>query len=441
MIELSDHFNCRRLLRYTFPSIVMVIFTSVYGVVDGFFVSNFAGKTQFAAVNFIMPVLIILGCLGFMFGTGGSALIAKTIGDGNGKKAKEIFSMLVCVSVVLGVLLAVCGVLILRPVAAFMGADGQLLDDCVLYGRIILLILPFYILQSEFQCLFVCAQKPKQGLFVTVAAGIINMILDAVLVAGLSLGLVGAAAATAFSQLVGGIIPLIYFSHKNSSLLRFCKFTFDFKALIKICSNGASEFVNNISLALIGMIYNVKLMKSAGENGVAAYGVLMYVSMIFQSVFIGYSVGSAPIFSYHHGADNRDELKSLLKKSIIIISVSSVVMFVSGELLGGLFSSLFVGYNKELFDMTAHAFSIFSFSFIFVGTAVFGSSYFTALNDGLTSAMLSFMRTFVFQVGSVLILPILLGLDGIWWSLAVAEALSAAVTVLFIAFKKRRIAA
>ena len=416
----------------------MLIFTSVYGIVDGYFVSNYAGKTPFAAVNFIMPVLMILGCIGFMFGTGGGALIAKTMGEGESKKANEIFTLIVAVSAACGVVLSVLGIIFLPRLAELFGADGQLLENSVTYGRIILAALPFYILQFEFQCLFATAGKPRLGLIVTAAAGIANMVLDALLVAVFPFGLKGAAAATAISQFLGGTIPLLYFCRKNNSLLRFVKCRFDKKVLLKTCTNGSSELMSNISMSVVSMLYNVQLMKYAGENGIAAYGVLMYVSMIFQAVFIGYAVGSAPIISYNYGAGNKAELKSLLKTSAAFMAVCALIMFAAGELLSKPLSLLFVGYDKELHGITVHAFSIFSFSFLLSGFAIFGSSFFTALNDGFTSAAISFLRTLVFQIAAVLIFPLFFKLDGIWFSIVAAEIMAVCVTLLFLAIKRKK---
>lgn len=438
MTELSGHFNLKRLLGFTFPSVIMLIFTSVYGIVDGYFVSNYAGKTPFAAVNFIMPVLMILGCIGFMFGTGGGALIAKTMGEGESKKANEIFTLIVAVSAACGVVLSVLGIIFLPRLAELFGADGQLLENSVTYSRIILAALPFYILQFEFQCLFATAGKPRLGLIVTAAAGIANMVLDALLVAVFPFGLKGAAAATAISQFLGGTIPLLYFCRKNNSLLRFVKCRFDKKVLLKTCTNGSSELMSNISMSVVSMLYNVQLMKYAGENGIAAYGVLMYVSMIFQAVFIGYAVGSAPIISYNYGAGNKAELKSLLKTSAAFTAVCALIMFAAGELLSKPLSLLFVGYDKELHGITAHAFSIFSFSFLLSGFAIFGSSFFTALNDGFTSAAISFLRTLVFQIAAVLIFPLFFKLDGIWFSIVAAEIMAVCVTLLFLAIKRKK---
>lgn len=438
MIQLSDHFNYRRLLRYTLPSILMLIFTSVYSVADGFFVSNFMGKTPFAAVNFIMPLLILLGSVGFMFGTGGGALIAKTMGVGDMKKANEMFSLIVYTAGAFGVILTVFGILFLRPMVSFMGADGELLENCVVYGRIILLAPPFYILQYEFQCLFAVAEKPRLGLYVTIAAGIINMVLDALFVAVFHWGLAGAAAATAFSQFTGGMAPILYFGRKNDSPLRLGRCRPDRWALAKSCTNGSSELMNNISMSLVSMLFNVQLMKYAGENGIAAYGVLMYVSMIFQAVFIGYSVGTAPIVSYHYGAQNHDELKSLRRKSIFLISIFSILMLAAGQMLSYPLSLIFVGYDAQLMEMTVHAFTIFSFSFLMSGFSILGSSFFTALGDGLTSALIAFLRTMVFQCAAVLTLPLIWGLDGIWSAVVLAEVMATVVTALFLIAKQKK---
>ncbi len=436
--EFSGSFKVRRLLKYALPSIIMMVFTSIYGVVDGFFVSNFAGKTPFAAVNLIMPFLMILGCVGFMFGTGGSALIAKTLGQGDSKKANEIFTFIVVACFVSGIILAAVGFITLPTVAKLMKAEGRLYDDALLYSRIILAALPFYVLQYEFQCLFACAGKPKLGLYITVAAGVANMILDALFVAVFPWGIAGAAAATAVSQLIGGIVPIIYFARKNTSLLGFCRFKFDGKVLLKTCTNGSSELMSNISMSLVGMLYNLQLMKYLGENGIAAYGVLMYVSMIFQAVFLGYSVGTAPIVGYKYGEDDRAELHSLLKKSVAVIAVFAVLMFAAGELLANPLSALFVGYDKELMDITVHAFREFSLSFLFSGFAIYGSAFFTALNDGLTSALISFLRTLVFQIAAVILFPLILGVDGIWISIVAAEVMAVAVTLLFLAGKRKK---
>lgn len=437
-IKLSEHFDYKKMILFTLPSIAMMVFTSIYGVVDGFFVSNFVGKTPFAAVNFIMPVLMILGTLGFMFGTGGGALIAKTLGEGKNEKANRLFSLFVYVSIVLGIVLAVVSFIFLRPLAELLGAEGQMLDDAVLYGRIILCALPFFILQFEFQSFFIVAEKPQMGLYVTLASGITNMILDALFMAVFKWGIAGAAVATALSQVLSGVIPLVYFSRPNTSLLRFVKAGFDSRALTRACVNGSSELMSNISMSLVGMLYNVQLLKYAGENGVAAYGVIMYVNMIFLAIFIGFSTGIAPVVSFHFGAKNNGELKGLLKRSFVIILISSVAMFIFAELLAKPLSAIFVEYDRELFEMTVRGFLIYSFSFLFSGIAIFGSAFFTALNDGLTSALISFLRTLLFQIIAIIVFPLIWELDGIWLSVVAAEIMAVMMTFLFLAVKRKK---
>ncbi len=437
-IHLFDHFTYGKLLKFTLPSIAMMIFTSIYGVVDGYFVSNYVGKTPFAAVNFIFPFLMILGAFGFMFGTGGGALIAKTMGEGKQEKANRLFSLFIYFSIAVGILLSVLGFVFLEDIAILLGAEGEMLDNCLLYGRINLIALPALLLQFEFQGLFITAEKPQMGLIVTVAAGVTNMVLDALLVAVWPLGLAGAAVATAVSQCIGGIVPLIYFLCPNTSLLGLGKADWDGMALLKGCANGASELMTNISTSLVVMLYNYQLNLMIGENGVAAYGVLMYVNFVFISAYIGYSVGTAPIISYNLGAGNRDELKSLLRKSAVLIAVCSVIMLISSVLLAKPLSDMFVGYDIDLMELTLRAFKIFSLSFLFAGFAIFASSFFTALNNGLVSAIISVLRTLVFQVISVWLLPIRFGIDGIWWSIVVAEFMAVLLSVAFVIANRKK---
>ncbi len=431
-IQLSEHFNYRKLFKFTLPSVIMMIFSSIYGVVDGIFVSNFVGKTAFTAVNFVMPVLMIIGAVGFMFGPGGSAVVAKSMGENKPKEAKEQFSMIVYTSLITGAVLSVLGIILLRPIVSLLGAEGEMLDTGVLYGTIILIAIPAMILQYAFQSFFITAEKPNLGLIFTVAAGFTNIILDALLVAVFPLGIVGAALATTISQFVGGFIPIIYFARKNSSALRLSKTRFHAKTLINTCTNGSSELLSNISISLVSMLYNTQLLKYAGEDGVAAYGVLMYVNMIFLAIFFGYSMGTAPIVSYHYGAENHRELQSLRKKSIVIIGISSIAMFVLAEVLARPLSLIFSSYDEGLLAITVRAFIIFSFSFLFAGFGIWSSSFFTALNNGPVSALISTLRTLVFQIGAVLILPLFWQLDGIWMSLAVAELLSVIVGFVFL---------
>lgn len=439
-IQLSDHFTYGRLIRFTLPSIGMMIFTSIYGVVDGFFVSNFAGKTPFAAINLIMPFLMILSTVGFMFGTGGSALVAKTFGEGDREKGNGYFSLFVYVTAVLGIVFAVLGIVFIRPIAELLGAEGAMLDNAVVYARIVLSALPFSVLQSLFQSFCVTAEKPDLGLRVTVMSGVTNMVLDAVLVMLLpqEYKLAGAAAATALSQTVGGAVPLIYFSRKNTSILRLGKCRFDGRAIFKACTNGSSELMSNISMSLVGMLYNIQLLKYAGEDGVAAYGVMMYVSMIFAAAFIGYSIGTAPIIGYHDGAKNHAELKGILRKSLIMIGVFGVAMVAAGQLLAVPLSNLFVGYDAALVELTVSGFRVFAMSFLFMGYAIYGSGFFTALNDGVTSAIISFLRTLVFQVAAVIILPMLWDIDGVWLSIVVAEFMAVVFSALFLILKRKK---
>ncbi len=436
-IQLSDHFNFGRLIRFTVPSIAMMIFTSIYGIVDGIFVSNFVGKTPFAALNFIMPFLMMLGSLGFMFGTGGSALVAKIMGEGNKTRAKGLFTMITIVAAIIGLVMAVAAYILLPDVARLMGAK-EMLPDCVLYGRIILLALPFLVIQFTFQTFYITAEKPKLGLVVTVMAGVTNMVLDALFIIVFKWGLAGAAAATAVSQAVGGIFPLIYFSKPRGSLIYFTKPVFEFKALLKTCTNGSSELVSNLSMSLVGMIYNIQLMKYAGQNGVAAYGVIMYVTLLFLSIFIGYSVGVSPVISYHFGACNSGELKGLFRKSLILIGLSSLCMLILSETLAYPISAIFVSYDAELLALTARSFRIYAFMYLFAGIGIFGSAFFTALNDGLISALISFLRTLVFQVAAVMTFPLIFGIDGIWLSIVIADFLASIITVCFLAVKRKK---
>ena len=439
-IQLSDHFTYKKLLKFTLPTMEMMIVSSIYGVVDGLFVSNFAGKTPFAAINLIMPYIMLFSTIGFIYGTGGSAIVAKTMGEGNKEKANNYFSLFVYVSFILGVLFAVVGIVSARPVAVWFGAEGELLENAVVYARIVLIALPFNSLMYLFQPFFSTAEKPQLGLVTTISSGVMNIVLDAVLVLLLpqEYKLSGAGVATAMSQVVGGTIPLIYFGRKNNSILRIGKATFDGRTIIKATTNGSSEFMSNVSMNVVGMLYNIQLMKYAGENGVAAYGVMMYVSMIFSAMFVGYSMGTAPVIGYHDGAKNHTELKGLLKKSIVIIGGLAIGMLISSEVLAVPLTNLFVGYDAELTDITVSGFRIFAVSFLFMGYAIYGSCFFTALNDGLTSAIISFLRTLVFQIAAVLLLPMIWGIDGIWYSIIVAEFMAMSLNAIFVVVKRQK---
>lgn len=437
-IRLSDHFTYGKLFRFTFPSIAMMVFTSIYGVVDGFFVSNFAGKTSFAAINLVMPFVMILGGMGFMIGTGGTALVSRILGEGSRDRANRYFSMMIYLTLLLGAALSAFGIIFMRPVSVFLGATEEMLGDCVLYGRIVSGFTVAFMLQNVFQSFLIAAEKPKLGLAVTVAAGITNMVLDALFVGALGWGVAGAAAATGLSQCVGGICPLIYFIRPNDSLLRLTGTKLQLRPVLQACGNGSSELMNNVATSIVSMLYNFQLLKYIGEDGVSAYGVLMYVQFIFVGVFLGYSIGSAPVVSYHYGAGSHDELKNMLKKSILLMIGAGVLMAALAYLLSEPLSELFVGYDGTLREITAHAFRLFAFSFLLAGLNIYASSFFTALSNGAVSAGISFLRTLVFQTSSVLLLPLLFGIDGIWWAITVAEACACVLSVFFLVVMRKR---
>lgn len=437
-IKLSDHFTYSKLLRFVFPSIIMMVFTSIYGVVDGLFVSNFAGKTAFASINLVMPFVMILGGIGFMIGTGGTALVSKVLGEGKKEKANEIFTMMIIFTLLLGALLSVIGVISMPWVAKFLGATEEMMADCVIYGRIVTGFTVAFMLQNVFQSFLIAAEKPKLGLLATVLAGITNMALDAIFIIVFKWGVAGAAIATGLSQCVGGIFPLIYFSRKNSSLLRLTKTKLEIKPILNACGNGSSELMSNISSSVVSMIYNFQLMKYVGEDGVSAYGVLMYVQFIFVAIYIGYAIGCAPITGYHFGARNHNELKNMLRKSSFLSAVSGVVLTILAIALSSPLAKIFVGYDKELYELTRHAFRLFAYSFLLAGFNIFTSSFFTALNNGAVSAAISFMRTLIFQTSSVLILPIFLGVDGIWWAITVAEFFAFILSLIFLFAKRKK---
>lgn len=437
-IQLSDHFTYRRLIRFVIPSVAMMILTSIYGVVDGLFVSNFVGKTPFAAVNLVIPFTMILGAFGFMLGTGGTALVAKTLGEGRQEEANRIFSMLIYFALGLGILLTIFGIAVLKGIVIKMGADDAMLRHCMIYGRIVLLGIPFYMLQNMFQNFLIAAEKPQLGLIVTIAAGVTNMVLDALFIAVLGWGVAGAAAATALGQCVGGLVPFVYFARKNSSKLSLVKTRLMGGALFHACTNGSSELVSNVSMSLVGMLYNLQLMKFAGENGVAAYGVIMYVNFIFIAIFLGYAYGSAPIVAFNYGARRTEELQNVLKKSLKLILGTGISLFLIAMVFAGVLSGLFVGYDAELYRLTVRGFHLYAISFLLCGFNIYGSSFFTALNNGVVSAAISFLRTVVFEVAAILILPVFFGVDGIWCAITVAELASILITIgAFSALRRR----
>ncbi|MDE5557291.1 MAG: MATE family efflux transporter [Ruminococcus sp.] len=435
-IQISEHFTTKKLLTFCLPSIIMMVFTSVYGVVDGLFVSNYAGDTAFASVNFIMPLLMAFGSLGFMFGTGGSAIVAKTFGEGKKELANQYFTMIIYANIIVGVALAIIGFIFLKPAALLMGASEEMLDYCLKYGRILICVVPFFMLQNVFQSFFITAGKPDTGLKISILSGVTNMIFDFLFIGVFRWGVTGAALATALCQIVGAVIPLFYFARKNTSLLRFIKFKFNKTVIFRTCTNGSSELMTNISMSLVNMLYNSQLMKYAGKYGVSAYGVIMYVSFIFVSIFIGFSIGSAPIASFNYGAKNSDELKNIFRKSLIVISCTAAAMTALSQIIAVPITKTF-GFSPELYRLTVHAFRIYAVSFLLAGFNIYGSSFFTALNNGVVSAIISFLRTLLFQIVMVMLIPLIFGLDGIWSSIILAELLALFVTVFFI-FRNRK---
>ncbi len=439
VIQLSDHFTLGRLFRFCLPSVVMMVFTSIYGVVDGYFVSNFVGKTPFAAVNLIMPFLMILGGVGFMIGTGGSALVAKYLGEQNNDQARRVFSMMLIVTLILGVSTSALGFIFAENVAQLLGADSELLPYCVTYARTCLIFNTMFMLQNVFQSFLVTAERPKMGLAVVIAAGCTNMLLDFLFIAVFELDVVGAALATGLSQTVGGLLPLIFFLRRNNgSKLHMVRTRLEFRPILQACANGASELMTSISSSIVSMLYNFQLLRLAGQDGVSAYGVLMYVQFIFAAVYIGYAIGTAPITGYNYGAQNHAELKNIRRKSIKVTLTAGVIMVIIAELLAPVLAGIFVGYDKDLFGMTVHAFRLFSFTFLLSGFNIWCSSFFTALNNGAVSAAVSFLRTLVFQLAAVLILPIFLKLDGVWISVAFAEVCAFVISLLFLIAKKKK---
>ena len=429
---MSKHFTMPRLLRVTGPSIAMMLFTSIYGIVDGLFVSNFAGKTAFAAVNLIMPFIMILGCTGFMIGSGGSELVAKTRGMGDDKKANERFSLMVYFALALGIVLALIGFFTMEPVARLLGAGDNMLDLCVLYGRISMVSLPAYMLQYAFQAFFNTAGKPKLGLAVTVIAGCMNIVLDAVFVGVFGWGVMGAAWATVITEFVGGFIPIIYFARPNSSALRLGRTVLDWRAIGGACFNGSSEMMSNIAQSVVSMLYNFQLMALYGEDGVAAYGACMYICFVFLAVLMGYAVGTAPLMSYQHGAKNYEEMNSLWKKSLAFMAIFGIAMFVLAELCAGPFAYIYTGYDEGLYNLTKYAFHLFSVAYLICGFSMYGSSLFTSLGNGLVSALIAFLRVLVFEAIAIFVLPMLFGPAAIWLSWTVGELLALALTFGFM---------
>lgn len=437
-VRLSDHFTYKKLFKAVISPILMMVFTSIYGIVDGFFISRVEGDTAFSAVNIIMPVTMALGAIGFMFGAGGSAIVSKTLGEGNKEKARQIFTAIVIANAIAAIAISAIVLVFVEPIAELLGADESMIDYAVKYGRILLIGEIFFMTQNLFQNFFIVAERSQLGFIVTVCAGVTNMILDALFIAVFRWGVEGAAIATVISQVVGSVIPIIYFSTKNRSLLRFVKPDFNPYYLIQTVTNGSSEFLSNVSASLVSMVYNSQLMKYKGQDGVTAYGIIMYASFIFAAVYIGYAIGTAPIVGYNYGAKNHDELKNIFGKSIKLNVAAGIVMTGLSIVLSKVLCSIFVGYNAELTEFSAHAMRIYSISFIVMGLNIYTSSFFTALGNGLISAIVSAFRTLVCQMVTVFVLPLFMGVDGIWLSILLAELLALALCVFFLIKNKEK---
>lgn len=445
-IKLSDRFTYPKLLRFTIPTMLMILCTSSYGIVDGVFISNFAGVTDFSAVNLMFPFIYGAATLGYMFGSGGNAVIAKLLGEKDDCGANRAFSMIVLSGLFLGVITAAVMYVLTPSFARSVGAAGALYESAVKYAKICFLFTPPFILQTMFLSFFIAAGKPKLSLYVNIVSGVINIFFDWLFIAEFNLGVEGAASATGLGQLSGAVIPLIYFIRKNSSLLKLtAKFKFNGKILGLTCANGSSEMVTNLSMSIVNTLYNAALIETAGEPGPAAYGVVLYLNFLFAAIFLGYSQGSAPIVSYDYGARNVSELQNITKKSLTLMLSLGVFCTAFAYFVSPPFARVFCAGNPELYELAVHGSQIFAFSYLLSGFNIWASAFFTALSNGLISALLSFLRLFVFQIGCILILPRIFGLSGIWASIAVAEVLAAvpAAVCLFACrnkygyFKKR----
>ena len=437
-IKLSDHFTIKKLLKATFPTISMMVFISIYSVVDGVFIANFAGTSAFSGVNLIFPVIMVIGAVGFMLGTGGSALVSNLLGEGKKQRANQVFTMTLYFTIILGVILSTVVFVLIEPLTYWMVEVGgqqvtdEMIQSAIVYGRLLTVFQVAFMVQNYFQSLFVVAEKADKGFVVTAIAGCCNMLLDALFVGLFKWGVVGAAIATGISYCVGAIIPLVYFAKSNNSLLQFAKTKLELKVLGKASLNGSSEFVSNVAMSIVSILFNMQLLKYIGEKGVAAYGVICYAGFIFAAIFFGYNIGSAPVVGYHNGAKNHAELKSLLKKSLLILSIFSIVLVALVEVFAKPISAIFSSGDTELLQITTNGFRLYGLSFGLCGFCIFSSGFFTALNDGVTSATISFIRTLLLQIVCILVLPSIWGISGIWLSVVVAEVIS--VVVCFVCF-------
>lgn len=437
-IKLSDHFTYIRLLRFTMPTILMLLSASLYGVVDGLFIANCAGKTAFAAVNLIWPFPMLLGAIGYMFGAGGCALVSKTMGEGYYERARSYFTMLTITAVACGFLFASIGIFFIDDIANMLGAkSGMIHVNCVVYGRYIMAAMPLFILQCMFQPYMIAAEKPKWGLAIIFVAGCVNVLLDYYFLYNKNMGVAGAGLATMISQAVGAVLPMFLFVGKKHSKLYFVsKIKIEPLVLAKTCANGASEFIVNASMPFVNLLYVYALWKVAGEDGVGAYGVIMYVNIVFFSFYNGLAMGSSPIISFHYGAHQMYEVRNVKRIVFCLLSISGLLLFVVAELTSPMIAGLFSKGDEVFGDIIERSFSLYALSFLFAPYNIYASAFFTALNNGKVSAAISFSRILFFQVGALLTLPIWFGIDGFWMALPIAEVLCLGLSIfLYLKFK------
>ena len=416
----------------------MMLFTSMYGVVDGLYLSHFSGKEAFAAITLIIPLPLLIGAWAYMIGAGGSAVIAKAIASDRQKDANEYFSFLVLISVLGSILLAGIGEIFLEPCAKLLGANDEMLPFCMTYGRILIAAVPLYVLQNVFQSFLTVAEHPKIGLAINLVSAFLNMALNFVFIRITNEVVTAVALATVVSQFVGGITPFVFFVRSKSTTLRFGRPHMPMSLLGPVFANGVSEFVSEIFHPLASVMYNYKLMELTGLNGVAAYGVLMNVGFLFGSVFLGFAVGSAPLFTYKYEREDHDELHSLFIKSTISVVLMGFLLYGVACMIEGPFAAEFFGGDELLITMTEEAFALHSLSYMVMGLAVFASAFFTAIHDSRVSFLISFLRTLLFEVLAILLLPMLFDLNGVWAASLTSEVLTLLVTVGLLISKKEK---
>ena len=443
-IRLSDHFTFKKLLKAALAPMLMMVFTSLYTIVDGVCISNFCGKESFAGVNLIFPIIMIVGGLGFMLGTGGSALVGKLLGEKKDLEARQTFTMTIIFTILIGLTITIAGVLLIETLVYAMTSvatgdiSQKMIDEAILYGRLLMAGQVFFMLQNVFQSFFIVDEKPVLGFVFILIGGLTNIVLDILFIGVCKWGIIGAAAATICGYLSGSLGPIIYFLIRKNDYIHFERTKLKLKPLIKICFNGSSEFVNNISSSIVSIVFNMQLLHYFGEDGINAYGIIMYLAFVFTAIFLGYSSAVAPIESYNYGAQNNKELKNVLIKSLIITSILSVSMFIISFTLAEPFSFIFANGSDTLLKITTNGMRIYSIAFLFIGLSIYISTFFTALNNGLISALIAFLRTLVFQIVFVFVFPLFLGKYGIFFAILAAEIMSILLAITFLLIYKKK---